>query len=68
MNRNRIKVLSDWNILTDESFFNNHLSPPPPIICRTLDKLNVSGNIDKDEGGFDALMQVAACYNQFGKL
>ncbi|KAL5268677.1 hypothetical protein ACHWQZ_G002508 [Mnemiopsis leidyi] len=32
----------------------------------TLDKLNVSGNIDKDEGGFDALMQVAACYNQFG--
>ena len=37
-------------------------------ICRTLGRLNVSGNIDKDEGGLDALIQVAACNQQFGEF
>eukprot|EP00116_Pleurobrachia_bachei_P011998 sb/3472260/ len=33
----------------------------------TLGKLRVSSNIDDDEGGFDALMQVTACKERFGK-
>ncbi|KAL5270608.1 hypothetical protein ACHWQZ_G001345 [Mnemiopsis leidyi] len=32
----------------------------------TLDKLRVSSNIDFPEGGFEALLQVAACYKKIG--
>ena len=34
----------------------------------TLDNLKVSSNIDFPEGGFEALLQVAACYKKLGKV
>ena len=34
----------------------------------TLNNLGVSSNIDFPEGGFEALLQVAACYKKLGKL
>eukprot|EP00116_Pleurobrachia_bachei_P005466 sb/3465728/ len=59
----RILRLNSWAIIAVD-YVKIHFTLSLPL--RTLGKLRVSSNIDDDEGGFDALMQVTACKERFG--
>uniref|UniRef100_V9K785 Integrin beta n=1 Tax=Callorhinchus milii TaxID=7868 RepID=V9K785_CALMI len=42
------------------------LTPNTDQFTKKLEKERISGNLDAPEGGFDAILQVAACRNQIG--